>query len=195
MECQSFYHVYNHANGPEDLFKEEMNYYFFIDRMKRYLFPVSRIYAYCLMPNHFHLLIETREEKDLELLTGYQNYESPAKYIIKQFSNCFSSYTQSFNKKYKRRGSLFIKSFKHKAITSDNYFHNLMVYIHANPINHGFCNYYEDWKFSSYIDIVEDEKLLVSSHDVLQFFNSKEDFLQFHRLHKSSIDAFEPKLR
>lgn len=195
MECNTLYHVYNRANGADNLFVEEINYYFFIERIKKFLYPVSRIYAYCLMPNHFHFLLETKKEKQIEMLPKYQNYERPGLFISKQFSNCFSSYTQSFNKRYNRKGSLFMKNFKSKAILSDSYLNNLMAYIHANPINHGYCNTYEDWKFSSFIDIAYDEKLLVGSDEAIKFFDSKEAFLQFHEFHLSSKRAFEPNIK
>lgn len=188
MEFNTFYHVYNHANGIEDLFKEEQNYYFFIDKIKTYLFPISKIYAYCLMPNHFHLLLKTRDNERVEILPKYDNYEKPALYLSKQFSNCFNSYAQSYNKRYLRRGSLFEKSFKYKAIQDDHYLNHLFAYIHANPINHGFCANYEEWKFSSYLDIVAKDKLLVNAKDVYSLFESPSAFLQFHQDYRSTKD-------
>jgi len=49
------FHVFNRANNYEDLFREEKNYYYFLKLLKRHLIPISEMYAYCLMPNHFHL--------------------------------------------------------------------------------------------------------------------------------------------
>ena len=181
MEFNAFYHVYNHANGIEDFYKKEEDYYSFIHRIKKYIFPISKIYAYCLMPNHFHLLLRTKEENNIKILPKFENYERTNLFISKQFSNCFNSYAQSFNKKYKRRGSLFEKSFKYKVIHDDNYLYNIFAYIHANPINHGFCDQYDEWKFSSYLDIIANEKLLVNVEDAYSIFTSPESFLQFHQ--------------
>lgn len=195
MECNTLYHIYNHANGIEDLFKEEANYYFFIEKIKKYLFPVCKVYAYCLMPNHFHLFVETKDETNIELLPNARNYSSQGLYISKQFSNCFSSYTQAFNKRYKRRGSLFVKNFKRKPIQTESYLKNLIVYIHANPIEAGFCSQFDGWKFSSYLDIIANDKLLVKAEDVIEFYDSKKEFLQFHEQHRSSIEAFMPRIK
>jgi putative transposase len=59
------YHLFNHANGWENLFKEHKNYDFFLERLSLHVLPVAHIYAYCLMPNHFHLLLKIREENEL----------------------------------------------------------------------------------------------------------------------------------
>ena len=62
MQPEIFYHIYNHANGSENLFRVEDNYRFFLERWGKYVEPVANTYAYCLMPNHFHALIKVKEE-------------------------------------------------------------------------------------------------------------------------------------
>ncbi len=98
-----FYHLYNHANGNEDLFREEKNYYFFLEKAGKYLSPYMNIYAYCLMPNHFHLLISVKEEKQLyEILSKSNSFRKMSEIAqiqtmynktSKSLSNLFSSYT------------------------------------------------------------------------------------------------------
>jgi len=73
-----------------------------------------------------------------------------SKYLSKQFSNLFSSYTQAFNKQQRRRGSLFIPNFERKHIDSDEYFRQLIHYIHFHPVHHGFVDDLRDWKHSSF---------------------------------------------
>ncbi len=53
MQPGNFYHLYNHANGNENIFLEERNYFFFLQQMNTHILPVSRIYAYSLMPTIF----------------------------------------------------------------------------------------------------------------------------------------------
>ena len=60
-----FYHIYNHANGDDNLFREQENYRFFLQQYAKYINPIADTYAYCLMPNHFHLLVKIKEEQDL----------------------------------------------------------------------------------------------------------------------------------
>lgn len=55
-----YYHVYSHAVEEENLFRNEDNYRYFLDRYVVYIPPIAATFAYCLMPNHFHLLIRVR---------------------------------------------------------------------------------------------------------------------------------------
>lgn len=61
----AFYHIYNRANGDELMFKKTGNYYYFLNRYKSWIEPVAKTYCYCLMPNHFHLLVSIRNEEDI----------------------------------------------------------------------------------------------------------------------------------
>ena len=109
--CGETYHIYNRAVGDETLFKSEKDYKYFIKKLKRFIIPVANIYAYCLIPNHFHLLLSIKESDDI---SGLQNIEEQeySKFISKVFSNFFNSYSKSFNKIHQRQGRLFIKPFK-----------------------------------------------------------------------------------
>lgn len=140
MESGLIYHIYNHANGSENLFKEERNYRYFLQQYEKYIHPIANTYAYCLLPNHFHFLIEIRPIKELEDLPGFKNLAgvSTKDKVTKQFSNLFNSYTKAFNKKYLRRGSLFEKSFKRKPIESDHQFQDTFLYINLNAVKHRF---------------------------------------------------------
>src|SRR5882672_2171272 len=67
MQPGNFYHIYNHANGNENIFVEERNYYFFLQLITKHLLPTSKLFAYSLMPNHFHLLAQLKTEEELML--------------------------------------------------------------------------------------------------------------------------------
>ncbi|HCS21321.1 MAG TPA: transposase [Bacteroidetes bacterium] len=148
----TYYHIFNHANGFENLFREESNYSFFMRYFYKHLNPIAETYAYCLMPNHFHMLVRIRTEE--ELLKQFPRFESIEKLIeshklSKYFANFFSSYTQSFNKRYKRRGSMFVKTFKRKEINTQHYLRSIILYIHLNPVHHGFTRDASKWRWSS----------------------------------------------
>ena len=66
MEPGQSYHFYNHANGSENIFREEENYRFFLQQYDRYLGGVVNTYSYCLMPNYFHLLVGVKEEAEVK---------------------------------------------------------------------------------------------------------------------------------
>ncbi len=60
MQPSRTYHIYNHANGGDDLFREEANYHYFLGKWKKYIDPVCHTIAYCLMPYHFHAMVEIK---------------------------------------------------------------------------------------------------------------------------------------
>jgi len=204
------YHIFNHANGFENIFMEEENYRFFLEKYQLYIAPIAETYAYCLMPNHFHLVIRIRKREQIEEIIQAKNNFSKIsndfpsnfskvsnefssnfskvsfdfgkvkevnevkindndieKFLSKQFSNLFSSYTQSFNRMYKRMGSLFIKNFKREVILDKEYFMNAIVYTHRNPIHHGFCTRYTDWSYTSYCEITERKSEIIEVKKLL----------------------------
>ncbi len=57
----NYYHLYNHSNGNFQLFKNDGNYQFFLNKYAKYVVPYVNTLAYCLMPNHFHFLIMVKE--------------------------------------------------------------------------------------------------------------------------------------
>ena len=60
------YHVFNHAVGIENLFREEKNYFYFLELVQKYVLPIANIYAFNLLPNHFHFLVHIKSEDDLK---------------------------------------------------------------------------------------------------------------------------------
>lgn len=193
LEPSKYYHIYNHANGSENLFRNDGNYHFFLKKYSFYISPIADTYAWCLMPNHFHLLVKIKEESELQLLydkinqaKNPQGLASPIArqnlggLISQQFSNLFNSYTKSYNKVYKRRGSLFIPNFKRKGINSGNYLLNVIRYIHRNPIHHGFCKKPDDWAFTSYHSILNENPAFKTRNEIIGLFDSKENFIASH---------------
>ena len=58
FESEKYYHVYNRGNNKEDLFRSSDNYHYFLQKWKTYISPHTSTLAYCLMPNHFHFLVQ-----------------------------------------------------------------------------------------------------------------------------------------
>ena len=61
----SFYHIYNRGINRERIFVEETNYEYFLKLIKKHILAIADIYAYCLLNNHFHLLVRIKSEKEL----------------------------------------------------------------------------------------------------------------------------------
>ncbi|MDP4685567.1 MAG: hypothetical protein NWS53_01665 [Salibacteraceae bacterium] len=179
-----YYHIYNRANGNEKLFLHDENYAFFLRQYKIYISSFSKTTAYCLMPNHFHFLIQINDEELLKStfpkFGTLEKYEQ-ANLLSKRFSNLFSSYTQAFNKQQGRKGSLFIKNFKKKHIDDSSYFTRLIQYIHLNPVDAGIVSLAENWKYSSYAAIIGSKKTQVERTQVLEWFDGLDNFKDIHR--------------
>ena len=196
----STYHIFNHANGRENLFSEHKNYDFFLGRLSMHVLPVAHIYAYCLMPNHFHLLLKIRNEDELvkyfalkkqtiepgnvalpaEQVNGI-NGELLIKKISKSFSNLFNSYTQAYNKMYDRRGSLFIPNMKREEVNNDGSFCKVVHYIHANPVHHQFVKAIDKWPHSSYQIFLSKGSTKLDRQYVLDIFGGLDWFIKYHQ--------------
>jgi len=192
IEADRFYHIYNRGINGENIFKSDRNYLFFLNKVSEFLIPVCDVYAYCLMSNHFHLLVKIKSDVELESLIKVRNLDktfaglhSPQNIFSKQFSRIFNSYSQAFNKENNRHGSLIESPFKRKLITSDEYLINTIIYIHQNPQNHFITSDFSIYDFSSYQSILSHSKTLLKRDEVIELFDDRENFIA---LHKKMID-------
>jgi len=174
------YHIYNKTVGNELMFKTENDYQYFLNKLTRFILPISNIYAYCLIPNHFHLLLGIKEMDTISNLLHIENENS----MQRKFTNFFISYSKSFNKAHQRQGRLLLQSFKRILVEDGDYFTSLINYIHRNPIHHGIVTNYMDWKYSSYNAFLSDHKTNIDKAEVLAYFDSLEDFVTFHEENK-----------
>ena len=194
FESEKFYHVYNHGNANDNIFINESNYNFFLNKFNKYVSPIADTFAYCLLPNHFHFLIQIKTENIINDFyyksrkvskTMRDAPKNISDIISQQFSNFFNSYTKSFNKQNNRKGSLFLDNFNRKNIDTENYLKRIIIYIHQNPVNHGFSEHVNKWKYSSYNSIISNKSTNLKRDDVISLF---EDIDNFIYCHKSIID-------
>ncbi len=183
LESDCFYHIYNRGINGEVVFKTDRNYLFFLNKIKENLLSVCDIYAYCLMPNHFHLLVKIKSDDDLDNLVKFQNLDkveglhSPKHIFSKQFSNIFNSYSQAFNKENNRHGALIESPFKRKIISSEDYLRQCIIYIHQNPNSED----YENFPYSSYKTILSNNNTSLKRDEVIDLFEDKENFAFCHK--------------
>ncbi len=163
----NYYHIYNCGNNKEDIFIEEKNYEYFLTLLKKHVLPYSDILAFCLLKNHFHLLVYLKD-----------NFES--KTISQGYSNFFNAYAKAINKSYNRTGSLFKDRFSRIKINDEGYLKSLIVYIHTNPTHHQFIDNFKDYKFSSYKSFLSKQPTLMNRDFVLNLFENRENFQFVH---------------
>lgn len=170
----SYFHIYNRGTGKMDIFKDENDYMFFLYRLKEALYPPTpgklekgrqrdrlpadsfSLICYCLMPNHFHLLIR-------------QNTDIPLSKLMLKIGTGYSKY---FNKKYERIGSLFQDQYKCIPIETDEYVRYLSAYIHQNASVANLVKDPIDYPYSSYPDYAGVRKgTLCDQSFILEIFN------------------------
>jgi len=135
--ANKFYHLYNRGNNRQAIFFERENFVFLL-RLFNECCPIAdvEIVAYCLMPNHFHLLVRVLKE---QALSGHMQ-------------SLALRYTKSVNASRNRTGSLLEGRFQSSYVDSDEYLIHLSRYIHLNPVEAGLVSKAEMWEFSSYRD-------------------------------------------
>lgn len=174
-----FYHVYNRGVDKRLIFEDDQDYCVFLNLIKVILTPKDELensdfifiknkaeeielVSYCLMPNHFHLILKQLKEKSMSefmkiLMTSYVAY---------------------FNKKYKRTGALFQGRYKAVLIDRDEYLKYLSRYIHMNPKD--LSSKLEDYPYSSYkYYIGGDHPLWLKPLAVLEQFKDIDEYKNF----------------
>ncbi len=190
LEPEHFYHVYNHANGDDNIFRADENYRFFLKLYSTYISGIADTFAYCLMPNHFHFVVRIKPENELkkfyqenkeQTLPALQTLAGLIRLNSLQFSHFFNAYAQAFNKQQQRMGSLFNEPFKRHKVTSVEYLLNLIHYVHNNPVHHGFVKNMNDWKFSSYSAFLSSKKTMLAKKELMKLIGGTKGFREFHQ--------------
>lgn len=177
------YHIWNRGVNRSTIFASNENYRYFLQQYVKYIEPVAKTYAYCLLPNHFHFAVRTRTAED-QIKYRRNSGESGALKIhqpSQAFSNLCNSYVRAFNNWHNRSGGLFEGRFGRKPVEDGAYLMHLIVYIHQNPQHHGLVDDFRDWPYSSYSAYIsEDGRSRIDRSIVMGWFDSPADFLEAH---------------
>jgi len=182
LEEGKYYHIYNRGNNRGNLFYNTGNYEYFLRKYDDYLSEFIDTYAFCLLPNHFHMLVRVKDEVDMNpsrvLNSGrVLNY---SRFLSLKFSHFFNTYAQAINKQEGRTGSLFQKNYKRIEVTNTNYLANLVFYIHANPQQHGIIDDFRMYPWSSYDRILKSKPSKLKKEEVLEWFDDRENYIYCH---------------
>ncbi len=188
----AYYHVYNRGVEKRKIFIDDEDYRVFLNLLKRYLdhepkldksgrqydhlYGRVELLTYCLMPNHFHLLIYVHDATAMQRL----------------FRGVATSYTGYFNKKYQRVGPLFQDRYKASMILNDSYLLHISRYIHLNP------KAWRSWAYSSLPYYLGDKKSSwILPKRITDLFNDKAEYLEFvsdYEGYKESLDDIKGEL-
>ncbi|MCH7524240.1 MAG: transposase [Bacteroidetes bacterium] len=151
LEKNHYYHIYNRGINGESIFISDDNKKYFLKLLSKYLVTKISIFAYCLMDNHYHLIIRMDDEAEV---------------VTQSFSNLFNAYAKAFNKQNNRTGSLFEKHFKRIKLVNEDY---------LNPKHHLNIDY-KDFEFSSYKAILSTKITKVKREEILKIFGDIDIF-------------------
>lgn len=177
-----FYHVYNRGINKQDIFLSDSDYQFFLKKLKDLKNKCDHsIYCFCLMPNHFHISIQTRKTS-----------------ISKIMSSLITSYSMYFNRTHQHFGPVFQNRFKSILVENDSYFLKLSQYIYLNPVRGGLVSDPILYKYSSIGETLGREPRLILDGDIVRLIGEaknslkeyekfiydglKEDFAEMERL-------------
>lgn len=173
------YHIYNQGNNRQLIFFNRENYIYFLQKIRIHLLPYADLLAYCLMPNHFHLMVEVISNREMALRDsrGATLSRTPTDEVDFNHSIgiMLASYTRAINNQEKTSGSLFRQKTKAiclnelHGVSSDWYMQYGVTYfkqsipewqypqvcfnyIHNNPVVAGLVRKPQDWEFSSWQD-------------------------------------------
>lgn len=167
-----YYHVFSRSVGTDLLFQSEENYKYFLQKFQSGCSVHFSTLAYCLLPNHFHFLLQVKEDSESQV-------------ALQAFSNFLNGYSKAYNKLYDRHGALFQRKFKRKKIDQDSYFSQVIIYIHQNPQKHGFANDFRSWRFSSYSSLLSQKPTSLVRSFVIDWFGGTEGFQKSHQVKQS----------
>ncbi len=143
------YHIYNQGNNQEIIFRDDHDYINFLKRFRERVFPNAEILCYCLMPNHYHFLIYSTQSSAEHVALG----SIKTQVLQNSFRILNSGYSNEFNHRYGRNGSLFRQKTKFKLLDdSHDYPFICFNYVHQNPLKASLVKKMEDWKYSSFPD-------------------------------------------
>lgn len=165
---QGFYHVFNRGVNKEPIFLEEADYHTFLKRLEELHTKLAfdhSIYTYILLPNHFHLLLQTRKTPLSKIMTSLT-----------------TSYSMRFNKRHDRVGTLFQNRFKSKLCHTDSYFLGGSRYILLNAIHAGLAAFLEDYPWSSFHEIYGTSRYrIIDQKDISRLIGSSEKSKETYR--------------
>ncbi len=194
-----YYHVFNRGTNGEILFKSHENYSLFLKLYLKYIPAVADTIAYCLMPNHFHLIIRTKSEQEIKTFKELEMFENNKEgkitdkkpKISNQFAHLFNSYSKHINSAYHRTGSLFEHPFERRVIDNEAYLKRCIYYVHFNPVKAKLVTSPAGYRWSSFKSICSEKTTNLDRDTVLKIFEGKDYFLEYHQFNSDMIQSEE----
>ena len=158
------YHILFRGVNQQNIFEENIDF----EKLKETIQTVKqemgfKIYAYCFMSNHVHIVLQEKNSGDISL-------------IMKRI---LTKYARWYNIKYGRSGALIANRYKSVPVEIDEYFLNLIRYVHQNPLKARIVEELESYPYSSYLEYTEEQS--ITDTEFLTGMIDKKEFIDYHR--------------
>lgn len=184
-----YYHLFNRGINHQTVFFTPANYRFFLFQLNKFCADYIHFLAYCLLPNHFHLIVKIKDELKINgrIITGE---DEVGKIASNQIRRLFISYVMAINIQENRSGGLFESKFKRIEIEDEEYYLRYAIfYTHFNPQKHGFDLNFRNYKYSSYHSILSSKPTKIDRDLVLEIFGGREEFVLYHQYNREEQEA------
>jgi putative transposase len=182
------YHLFSRAVGSEKLFRSNENYRYFLQKLWQHIGPVTELFTYSLLPNHFHLVARIKtQESIIPFFESVKNRSfnkmecNLPDFIMERFSNWLNGYTKAYNKMYHRKGALFLDYLKRSHAASAEDFSRFVFYVHKNAVHHGLTKSIGQWEWDAYKLLLNTEPTALLRNELLDWFGGREQFIEFHQ--------------
>ncbi|GAA4060377.1 hypothetical protein GCM10022389_00870 [Flavobacterium cheonanense] len=208
---EAYYHIYNRGINSDKIFSSEENYLFFLSKFATYLNPICDVFAYCLMPNHFHFLIRIKSEDEIRNFFKAQNPKTKTFVKVQNFDKGITDKIQNFDKLNNHEKGLhsfdsIVSKQIGKFISSYSQAYNKVSNRHGSLLESPFKRKridsdeylrnlilyihlnptdlkqnFEVYKFSSYKSILSNSKTKLKREEIINIFDDVENFIYSHR--------------
>ncbi len=179
--ANQYYHVFNRGFDRKEVYKTEADYLRFLSKLEESTTKFDwLIYSYCLLPNHFHIQTQARND--------------PLGIIMHWLQTSHSVY---FNRKHKHSGAVFTNRFKSILIQKEMYHLGVSKYIHLNPVKAGLSSNPQEYPYSSYSEIINEPKHqynIINKRSIESLTGGK-SLLQYRQfIEESPLTTYNPDL-
>lgn len=176
----AIYHIMARGNYRQNIFKDDEDFKVFLvlmqDAKTKYGF---KLHAYCLMTNHYHLLLETEQTEIWK--------------IMKRINQIYAAY---YNEKYRLTGHLFQGRYKSCLVENDSYFLQTSRYIHLNPVKAKMVPRAEAYPWSSYSTLIGmKQEMIVEVKRIYAYFKEPQNFAYRNFVEDTTLNRYEAEIQ
>ncbi|HRS53544.1 MAG TPA: hypothetical protein P5250_02415 [Bacteroidales bacterium] len=170
-----YFHIYHKVENGRNLFPTEEYKNIFFNALNKIINPYAKIIGYCLLPDHYHLLIKVKSQ--LYQKNGFPNIGQLLTYYLRRF---IRNYNQFVNTQEKKKGKLLSALPYITPIKDNEQMKEILVGIHLNPVYHNITEDPGIYQWSSFQPFLKQNNDNLPCEEVLNYYGGKQKFIDYH---------------